>query len=268
MFPFIWWLSEQVQPGVVVDGGGADFMRRRAIMAAAVLQSWSPLRLNPLLGLEAVLSDLTLNADPDVTAWRSRGSDSQTLAAAANLVWLPNGWGSGKGTPNFTGAPFLSATTGTIISALAGTDQPFSVLCTLQQTLVADHVICCWDDTTPGNSIITVRTDNAGTGRLRLVRTDAAGSSVVVTGGVDVGLEHQRVGISFNGTSAALYVGRTLDLSQACDVGDLTLNRFRIGTGPVIDAFSGYIPSFWVVPRSISASEWASYYDYSVKTWG
>lgn len=271
MFPFIWWLGQQ-EPAVDAGQheGGADHLRRRVLMATQS-QNWSPARLNPLFWLEAVTSDLTLDADPDVTAWRSRGSDAQSIAASGSLTWLASGWGSGKGTPVYSqggGGPHLATATGAVISAVAGADTPFSVMMTLQQALVADHVFCCWDDTTPGSSIITLRAENLGGGRLRFVRTDAAASSVTVTGTLDIGTEHQRIGIAFSGTTVDLFVGRRLDSSAACDVGSLTLNRFRVGTGPVIDAFSGYMPNLVVVPRQISLSEWIAYYDYSVKVWG
>ncbi len=272
MFPFIWWLGAEEPPAADVGqhGSGGDHLRRRVIMATAS-QSWSPLRLSPLFGLEAVTSDLTLDADPDILSWRSRGSDAQSIAANNSLGWLPNGWGSGKGTPRFSQAlsgPFLSTASGTVVSWMAGEDVPFAVLMTVQTLVIADQVFCCWDDTSPGSSIITIRTDNAGGGRLRVVRTDASGSNVTVTGNLDIGTEHQRLGVSFSGNSVDLYVGNRLDVSQASDVGFMIPNRFRIGTGPGIDALTGYMPSFWVIPRHISSSEWAAYYDYSVKVWG
>lgn len=233
--------------------------------------TWDPLRLGPLVWYAATLYDLRINNAGQVLDWRSRAGDTQRIPSTNSPNWEANGWGTNLGSVRFSqaaGGPFFASAVAPLSSLGGGADQPFSILMTVQQTLVADHVLVCWDDTTPGSAVSNFRIDNTGGGRIRYSRTDNGGVTQTVTASADMGLGHQRVGMAFTGVAAELFTGRTSFTTGACDVDSMTINRFRFGTGPVIDAFTGNFAELVVVERPISRAEWQAYFDYSVRRWG
>jgi len=232
--------------------------------------TWDPLRLRPLIWLPATLHDVRITGGNQVVDWRSRTGDTQRIPASNAPNWEPNGWGSNIGAVRFSqaaGGPFFSTTSGSLAALGGGLAQPFSILMTVHQVLVADHVLVCWDDT-GGPSVSNFRVDNTGGGRLRYTRTDVGSTTNTVTASADIGTGHQRVGMAYRGQFSDLFTGRAGVTSGDSGSGTSNINRFRFGTGPVIDAFTGVFAELVVLERAISLSEWQAYFDYSVRRWG
>lgn len=239
--------------------------------------AWTPNALAPLLWMYASPATLRLTAAGEVEDLLDRSpakNDLQQLGVGVHPEVIDN-WRRGKPAIYFSatsGGPFLPAkdTTGTLITVPSGTDRPFSALITLQLELpTVDQVILNWDHSSGGNAQSIVRVDNAGGGCLRYARTDDASAAANVTGTVVLGGGVRRLGVIFTGTTASLLVDSVLDVNNAaCDVGASTYNRWRIGTGPGIDALTAPCPECVIVPRAISLAEWAQYYQYSLGQWG
>jgi len=247
-------------------------MGRISLMGAGTSGSWTPASLANLAAWWTAEPGFVTLTGSDVDVWSDRSGNGNNVDGAGggnDPEYQTNGWASGKDAINFAAAEFFShPSLGSTEVDFSGSDVAFSVLMTVQIDVNADQVLVCWDHTS-GTGQSNVRTDNAGTGRLRYQRVDDAGSSATPTGTVDLGTGHRRLGVLFAGTTVDLYVDTTLDVNDgACNVGTATFNRFRIGTGPAIDALDGRFKDIVVVGRAISSDEWTQYYNWSVGEFG
>ena len=233
--------------------------------------TWNPLRLPGLLGWFNVNPDfVTIDGTPNVLTWRSRHSAALTLTAGGGPGWLPNGWGTAIPAIDMSQASsdVLSTTTASIVAPGNATDAPFSLFCTFQPTVVADHTIACWQ-AAAGNSLSCLRMNNSGTGVLRYRRTDAAASNVDVDGTSELGFFRHRVGVLFTGTSVSIYLDGAIEVGPtASNVGALTCDTFKIGSGPGIDAFTGLVQDVVVMNQAVTPADYLAYYNWSRRTVG
>ncbi len=215
------------------------------------------------------------DGDP-VAYWKDRsGGGNHLTQSTAGLcpTFHANGWDTGVAAVDFDGGDDVLQITGspTLITAMAGSDKPFSVFTTLQiDTIYLDTAICCWDDTTPGSSLSLVRTDNPGSGRTHYTRTDASGAngaSNALYGTVEIGTGHVRLGYCFDGAAFTTYVEDQTDIVAASsNVGSLTLNRFRLGDGVGMNLFNGRFVDLAIYSSAKSALDFSNYRSWSWTT--
>ena len=235
--------------------------------------TWTPRRLPGLVTwLNAARNSVVLNATNEVTTWNSSGSDSLSVASTGTDEpdWDPSGWGSGIPAIAMSqlGATALTSTTAGIVNPGSGTDVPFSLFCTVQPTVVADHTIACWQDSV-GTSLSSLRMNNSGTGTLRYRRTDAAASSVDVDGTTGLGFFRHRIGVLFAGTTVSIYLNGAVEVTAASsNVGALTPDTFKVGSGPLIDAFTGLVQDVVIMNRLVSVADYLAYYNWSRRAFG
>lgn len=235
---------------------------------------WSPLQKSPYLDLIGDTGYLTTGTGGVVT-WEDL-SPQDTNPTQSDSAYRPDynatGWSGSQSTVDFSASPYLSATAGaTIITALSGTDVPFTMLATLDPDAVKDMTICAWDSTT-GNAYSICRFDSPDGINLQLRydrRDDGGGAAVITNTPGTTGSGHLRLAIVFDGSSVALYVGGALAASAACNVGACTFDRFRVGTGPgAIDALEGKVKHLDVSSVAYTAADVALYQTWSVATFG
>jgi len=230
-----------------------------------------PASLSPLAWYYASAAYIATNGTT-VSQWRDRsgnGNHVSQATASSQPNWDLTTWGGGKPSLQFTGGNSLVATTGNILSSVAGTDIPFALFLTIRVVVGADCSFASWDNSS-GNAVILARMDNAGN-VLRFTRTDDTGASVTPLGvtAITIGA-NLRAAYIFVGTTITTYVNSSLDMNgSAANVGLITLNRFRIGDGPgAVNSLQGNVTEVVVLPRQASAAEWAAYYAYSLAEWG
>ena len=232
-------------------------------------QHWSPMALGPIAWWYAHPQFLTLGAGAVVNEWRDRSGNGNTLTppGAVNPTFNAAGWRAGVGAVDFDGATqFLSATSGSILAAMAGADAPFSALVTARIDASSDHGILEWSDVLLARS--EWRTNNTPPEVLRYRRVDDAAGSVTVTGALDVGTVNGRLGISFPGTTVTTYRARDVDsAAAACNVGTCTFATFQLGK-TTVGQLDGVIAECIILPRAMTAAEWERYVYYSIGEFG
>jgi hypothetical protein len=214
-----------------------------------------------------------------VAMWRDRsgsGNHITQATAGSRPIFLPTGWNNNRPTVEFDGSDDqLTLTSGTLLSALAGTDAAFSVFCTVLGNIfdTDDQPIVAWE-AAPGTSLSLCQTaspPSAASG-MQYVRTDAAGNNGASNGTVGADLlttSHIRLAYIFSGTAITTYVGSTLDLNAASsDVGSLTLDVFRMGATSGLPFFSGRISEIIIYSAAKSSTDWTNYLAYSAAVWG
>lgn len=222
--------------------------------------AYDTLQLNPLATYRAQDADVD-DSGGNVSEWRDRGPFDNHLVLGTSPTWDATGWNGTSGAVEFTGSPFLTANAATtILTALNGSNVPFSVLLRMQFTSIADQVICAWDHTS-GNAQSIIRIDNTGTGRMRYQRQGDTGAPAVATSGQDIGTGRVSLSYVFTGSRAQLYFGPDLNLDTPLTTDDCTFNRFRLGTGPgAIDALSGAIKDLTILSFAASESQVQQYH--------
>lgn len=258
MFPFIWWLGGVDTGDAGLHEGGADFLRRRVIMAT-IAQAWSPLALSPAGDYLAESSQVSLSS-LNVAQWSDRGPSKNHLTGS-NPTWpdfSAGGWGT-SASVRFSGGPFL-INSGALGTAFNGTNTPTSLFWYLDfDDSEIDQTICAWDHSSGGAATSILRIDNVVSGgALRYTRQGDSGSPVSVAGGAALGNNKVTVGMTYSSEGlATLYVGGVSDgTSDMSSVGACTFDRFRVGTGPgAIDALTAHVKFGHVGVRAYSPAE-------------
>ncbi len=240
-------------------------------MLAWQTDQWTPARIPGLIAwFSAQRSYVTIDTSPDVLTWRSRHTDGQilTTTGVAAPDWLPNGWGQGIPAIGMSVAVgnALSTTTGGLVTPFTGTDLPFSIMCTVRPQSALDQVIVGW----AGPSDLSVSSLAIHSGIPRYSRTDAASNLATLDGSAEIGtVVNRRMAVLFTGTSGEVYVDRTVVAAGACNVGAMTPDIFKIGSGPLpADGFTGLVADVAVFSRECTVAEYFAYYNWSMRTLG
>lgn len=235
--------------------------------------TWEPASLGLLAWWTADQRFVTLDSSALVTNWKSRidggGVLRQVTPGVSDPAWTSSAR-SGRPGLAFGSQDALDATSASLITALAGTNKPFSILVTLQF------------DPSPGNALnpIFQLMNTSGTAEIQLLsasgdqcltitRTDNAGSTSDITGSTELGTSIRRLGATFDGTNKYLYVDAVQDAStNAAALGASTFDRLRVPDDVTGGGLDGTLYDVVVVPRAISRAEWLHYYGWSVAQWG
>ena len=232
--------------------------------------NWNPSRLPGLVAWwNANRNAVVLDGGGDVAFWNDSAGGNAMDGSGTAAEWLPNGWGTRIGALGMQVAVtgFSSAAAG-LVNPGSGTDIPFSLFCTIQPTAVAAHVIACWQHSV-GSSLSSLEMlDGVDAGKLRYRRTDAVGSSVNLDGASNIGFAKRRIGLLFAGTTARIFADKIQEATGASDVGNLTPDTFKLGTGPGVDSFTGLFADFVLMNRLVSVADYLAYEEWSRATLG
>lgn len=228
--------------------------------------AWDPRRLPGVVAwFNPNPNNVTLNATSEVLTWDGGNGLSAGTQGADEPDWSANGWG--QAVPGITMASnVLQMTDAAMLNVVSGTDVAFSLFCTIRTNVVGDYTIVCWQSA--GGALSALQLVNTSGGRIRYRRTDDAASSVDVDGTNDVGLVGRRFGLLFAGTSVQVYMNRSLEASGNSNVGALTPDTFKIGSGPLVDSYSGVFADLVIMNRLVSVADYLAYEGWSRKVMG
>lgn len=231
--------------------------------------SWTPRRLPGLVEwFNATRNSVILDGSGEVATWV--GALGNTVSGAGSAPdWKPDGWG--QNVPSLgmqAGVTLLSSTAAALVTPGTGTDVPFSLFCSVRHTVIEDSTIVCWQDSV-NSSLSSLNLVGAGADTIiRYRRTDAATNSVDVDSSMVTGVVRRRLGVLFDGTAVQIFIDRTLAASSGSNVGALSLDTFKIGSGPGIDSFTGDIADIVIMNRLVSVADYLAYESWSRKALG
>jgi hypothetical protein len=242
-----------------------------------MLGPFTPQSLAPIAWYRASASTVVTSGTA-VTQWQDSSGNGQHLAQVtptARPSYSATGWNGSSPAVTFDGVDdFLeyATPTGRLLSDLAGTDKPFTVLLTWEPLdLDADRDLVQWDNggENGGNSLIELRSNTTGPdeAKYRHRRGDGV-TSLLNTGNVRFYLERRTTAFVFSGTALSIYDGGTTHLSASPnDHNALTLVRFRLGAGDNVP-LKGRVAELVVTPYALSTSMVDQYRTYAQQTWG
>lgn len=232
-------------------------------------QQWSPLALAPLACYLAEPEYLEFGVvAASVATWRDASPNKNHIESTQRPTFVPGGWGNGRPAVVFDGlANVIGTSVGSICSAMGGADAPFSVFMIVQLDTSADHGLVEWDDS-GGLATSQLRTNFGATETLRYNRIDDAASAATVTGTTELGTSKRALFYVFPGTTCSTYVNGNLDLdASACNVGTLTINRFRLGQ-TTVGQLDGSLAACVIFSRALNALERDQLYRWGAGAWG
>ena len=234
--------------------------------------AWTPAQLSPRAWFSAEPQYITL-AGTSVSSWADRSGNgfAVTPAGATSApAFDSNGWAPGQGALVFNGAQSLTSSTAALAGAFNGDDTSFSVLAVFRSASDVDGAIAAWEGSAAtAQSFLRARiTDGGPRLRFHAVGDDGVGAQndenanlSITTGNVVAWVR--------NGTSSVLYTDGNAPDTATANVGVVTTNTFRIGaalTGTDI-FFGGRLAELVVVPRAVTASEFAQWRTYAKGRW-
>jgi hypothetical protein len=232
--------------------------------------AWTPAQLSPRAWFSAEAQYITL-AGTNVSSWADRSGNGFAVApVGAAPAFDSNGWTAGQGALIFNGAQSLTSSTSTLAGAFNGDDASFSVLAVLRTASDTDGVIAAWEsNAATTQSYLRARLTDGGP-RLRFHAVDDNGVGAQNDENANLSLTAGNV-VAWvrNGTSSVLYTdGNTPDTATA-NIGVVTTNTFRIGAGLTGNDifFAGRLAELVVVPRAVTAAEFAQWRTYAKGRW-